>query len=134
MPGELQQAPAEQQADRQAADITQENLCDRTIEWRKSEHGAAQCRRDQRRDLQICAAPAEQDHRCGDGDHLGDRQPADGRLLAVMQIDGGRSAVLGNGEPQLDSPLAQTLTDGVRLDHLLEHLGRGPPASHIDGE
>ncbi|MHC2626654.1 hypothetical protein ACVIW2_008686 [Bradyrhizobium huanghuaihaiense] len=42
VPGELEQAPAEQEADRQAADIAQEHFCDRLVEGRKAEHGAAQ--------------------------------------------------------------------------------------------
>ena len=46
MIGELQQTPAQQQPDRQAADISEKDFCHRAVEGRKPEHRAAQRRRD----------------------------------------------------------------------------------------
>src|SRR5215467_1995564 len=35
--------PAEQKADREAADVTKEYLCDGSVEWRKSDHRSTKC-------------------------------------------------------------------------------------------
>ena len=61
VPGELQQAPAEQEADRQTADIAEENPGDRAVEGRKAEHRTAKCGCDDcRRRRQFAEPPSEQ--------------------------------------------------------------------------
>jgi hypothetical protein len=45
---ELQQEPAEQKADRRAADVTEKEPCDRPVEGRKAEDRVKECGRDQR--------------------------------------------------------------------------------------
>src|SRR5262245_14257948 len=39
--GELQQTPSEQKSDRQRTNVAEKNLCDRSVERRKAQHGAA---------------------------------------------------------------------------------------------
>ena len=77
MPGELQQAPAEQQPDRQAADVAEKDLCHRPVERRESEHRAAQRRGDDGRRCRKFTEPAEQDHRSRD--RHDSRRPSSGR-------------------------------------------------------
>ena len=83
MQGELQQAPAEQQADRQAADVAEKDLCHRPVERRESEHRAAQRGGNDRRRCRQFAEPAEQDHRGGDRHDLGHRH----QVQPVHEVD-----------------------------------------------
>ena len=81
--GQFQKTPTEQEADRQAADVTEENLRHRTVEGGKSDDGAAKrCGRDRRGQRQV-AERAEQDQRRGDWNHLRDGDPVD----PVHEID-----------------------------------------------
>ena len=78
MPGQLQQAPAEQQADRQAADVAEKDLRHRPVERRKAEHRAAQRGGDDRR---RCRQFAERSRAAAiaarDRHDLGDRHPVE---------------------------------------------------------
>ena len=99
--GEQHQEPAEQQADRQAADVAEEKLGGRPVEIGKAEHGAArapalpQCRRAAAR------RGAERRQRAGDRDDFGDRHPID----AVHEVD------------EIDEPQAAEQTAEARSIH-----------------
>src|SRR5665213_1556867 len=81
--GQLQQTPAEQQADRQAADVAEEDFCDRPVEGREAEHGAAQCRSDHRSRYWKFTEQSEHDHRACDRHHFGDRH----QVETVHEVD-----------------------------------------------
>ena len=81
--GQQQHDPAEHQANRQAADIAEKQFCDRTIEWRESDGGTKQRKRDQHRLRWPRADRAEQCRARRDRHHLGDCHPVD----AVHEID-----------------------------------------------
>ena len=83
MPGELQQAPAEQQADRQAADVAEKYLRHRPVERRKAEHRAAERRGDDHRRRRGVAEPAEQGDGRGDRYGLGDRH----QVQPIHEVD-----------------------------------------------
>ncbi|GAA0010974.1 hypothetical protein BRDID11004_24030 [Bradyrhizobium diazoefficiens] len=83
MPGELQQAPAEQKADRQATDIAEKHLGDGTIERRKAERGAAQGGGEQGGRPGQVAEPSQQQQRRGDRHHFHDRH----QVEPVHEID-----------------------------------------------
>ena len=71
MPGELQQTPAGQQADRQAADVAEKNFRHRPVERREAEHRPEQRRGSDRRGRGKFGEPAEQNERAGQGHDLG---------------------------------------------------------------
>ena len=77
------QEPAEQQTDRQAADIAEEKPGDWPVEIGKADHGAAQGEADDGRQRRQEAACAENRQRRGDRHDFGDRHP----IEAVHEID-----------------------------------------------
>ncbi len=74
---QLQQTPAEQQADRQAADVAEKDRRDRTVERRKTDHRAAKRRGNDRGRQWKLAGKAEQRHRGRDGHDLGCGHPVE---------------------------------------------------------
>ena len=65
MPGELQQAPAGQEPDRQATDVAEKDFCHRPVEGRKSKHRPEQRRGGDRCGYGKFGEPAEQNERAG---------------------------------------------------------------------
>ena len=83
MPGELQQTPAGQEADRQAADVAEKDFRHRPVERRETEHRPEQRRGGDRRGRGKFGEPAEQNERAGDGHDLGDRH----QVQPVHEVD-----------------------------------------------
>ena len=83
MPGELQQTPADQQADRQAADVAEKDLRHRPVERREAEHRAEQRRGEQDCRCRKFAEPAKQNDRAGDRHDLGRRH----QVQPVHEVD-----------------------------------------------
>ncbi len=83
MPGELQQAPAGQQADRQAADVAEKDFRDRAVEGREAEHRPEQRRGSDCHGRRKFDEPAEQNERTGDGHDLGHRH----QIQPVHEVD-----------------------------------------------
>ncbi len=82
----LQQQPADQQADRQAADVAEEQPRHRLVERGEAEHGAKQRARDQRRQDADAGIERQQHDRAGDRHDLGHRHPVDA-VHEVEQVD-----------------------------------------------
>ncbi len=80
---EFQQAPAQQQTNRQTADITEKDLCDRAIEWRESDHCTAERGSDNRSWQRQLAEPSQQNHCAGDRYSLGNSH----QVQPVHEID-----------------------------------------------
>ena len=83
MPGELQQTPAGQQADWQAADVAEKDFRYRPVERCKAEHRPEQRRGGDRRGRRKFGQPAEQNERAGNGHDLGDRH----QIQPVHEVD-----------------------------------------------
>ncbi len=81
--GELQQQPAEQQADRQTADVAEKEPRHRLVQRRKAEHAAKEGGRRQRRQRRDRAAETEQHQGRGDRHELDHGHPVD----AVHEVD-----------------------------------------------
>ena len=129
MPGELQQAPADQQADRQAADVAEKDFRHRPVERRKAEHRAEQRRGGDRRGRGKFAEPAEQNERAGDGHDLGDRH----QVQPVHEVDEVHEPQACEQQQAALEPERAGRNDPQVFGRGKDHRGDGEPCSSSRG-
>ena len=99
--GQQHQQPAQQQTDRQAADVAEKQPRDRPVEWRETDHRAAKCQRQDRSLTRQRSHQAEGCKRRGRRHDFGDRYPVN----AVHEVDEVHEPKPRNeGQEPLDPP------------------------------